>query len=67
VADKPVLTVSDIPNFAIAGGMIELSVVAGKLSFSVNRKVAESVGLSLSSKLLQLGNIVETRKKPGAK
>jgi len=67
VADKPVLTVSDIPGFAVGGGMIEVGFVGGKASFSVNRKGAEGVGLSLSSKLLQLGNIVEPKRKPGHK
>ncbi len=53
-----VLTVSDIPGFAGAGGMIELVLVDGKVRFRINRGAAERAGLRLSSRLLHLAEDV---------
>lgn len=59
VAGSATLTVSDTEGFSLAGGMIELGLTDGKVTFSINRKAAEAAGLKLSAKLLQLGKIVE--------
>lgn len=59
VAGAATLTVSDSAGFSMAGGMIELGLSDGKVTFSVNRKAAEAAGLKLSAKLLQLGKLVE--------
>lgn len=58
-AGSATLTVGDLGGFALAGGMIELGLTDGKVTFSINRKAAEAAGLKLSAKLLQLGKIVE--------
>jgi len=54
VQNRPVLTVSDIPGFAQAGGIIELRRQGKRMGFVVNNQAAKSVGLHLSASLLQL-------------
>jgi hypothetical protein len=49
-----VLTVSDIPQFAKRGGMIQFVEDANKVRFEVNLTVAERAGLTLSSQLLKV-------------
>lgn len=48
------LTVSDIPNFAERGGVIEFVAQQGKIRFEVNRLAAEQSHLALSSELLKV-------------
>ncbi len=48
------LTVSDIPQFAARGGMIELLLVGKKVRFEINIGAADRAGLTLSSELLKL-------------
>jgi hypothetical protein len=49
-----VLTVSDIPQFAERGGMIQFVQDGNKVRFEVNLAPAERSGLTLSSQLLKL-------------
>jgi hypothetical protein len=49
-----VLTVSDIPEFARHGGMIQLVLRGNRVRFEVNLTAVEQVGLSLRSELLKL-------------
>ena len=65
VDGAPTLTVSDLPGFTAAGGMIDLILADGKVSFQINRKAAEAAMLKLSAKLLQLGKVVEAKGKGG--
>lgn len=51
VEDKPVLTVSDAPGFARAGGMIELVVPETKVRFVLNLGAAKKCGLVLGAHL----------------
>ena len=53
-----ILTVSDIPQFAQRGGIIEFVLEGNKVRFEVNLKSAESVGLTLSSDLLKVAMAV---------
>lgn len=57
---RPVLTVSDAPEFARRGGMLELFKKENKFRFRANPAEAKRVELVLSSKLLRLAEIVET-------
>jgi hypothetical protein len=50
----PVLTISDLPGFARAGGMIELLVIERRLRFEINLDVVRAAGLRLDPKLLRL-------------
>ena len=52
--DSGALTVSDIPQFAARGGMIELLLVGKKVRFEINVGATDKAGLTLSSELLKL-------------
>jgi hypothetical protein len=55
----PVLTISDIADFAKRGGVVQLFHEAGKMRFSVNLRAARRVRLQLSSRLLTVAAVVE--------
>ncbi|HLG58136.1 MAG TPA: YfiR family protein [Vicinamibacterales bacterium] len=55
----PVLTISDLSEFARKGGVVQLSPEAGKMRFSVNLRAARRARLQLSSRLLALAELVE--------
>jgi len=52
--DAPVLTVSDMPDFAQQGGMIQFIVRDGRVRFVVNMGPTQTDGLALSSELLKV-------------
>jgi hypothetical protein len=52
--DESVLTVSDLPNFAQSGGMMQFTMEGGRVRFEVNLPPAERAGLVLSSDLLKV-------------
>jgi hypothetical protein len=52
------LTVSDTPGFAAAGGVIEMSLQQANVAFEVNRDAARAARLVISSKLLRLAKRV---------
>jgi hypothetical protein len=54
----PVLTVSDLEQFASHGGMIQLIREGTKFRFAVNVDAVTRHGLRVSSKLLQLAEVV---------
>lgn len=54
VRRQPVLTVSNLSGFTQNGGMIQLLTERGRIRFQINQRAAESVGLTLSSRLLRL-------------
>ncbi|MGF1548627.1 MAG: YfiR family protein [Thiotrichales bacterium] len=58
VAQFPVLTVSDAPEFVQAGGIIGLKLRAGRIRFDINQASAREAGLKLSSQLLKLAEEV---------
>ncbi len=51
---KPVVTVSDSPGFAAAGGAIEFVLKDDKLSFIINNSAMKDRGIQASSSLLNL-------------
>lgn len=55
---KPVLTISDTPDTVHAGGVIGLEMVEKKVRFRINLDNADSAGLKLSSRVLNLAAIV---------
>jgi YfiR/HmsC-like len=55
---KPILTVSDLPRFVHAGGMIGLKIVDNHVRFDINARIAREVGLQLSAQLLRLADLV---------
>jgi len=50
----PVLTISELDDFAKSGGIIELMMEDGKVRFGVNLRVAEKADLKIRSQLLRL-------------
>ncbi len=54
VGKRPILTVSDMPDFVDRGGDIEFVQVGEKIRFKVNLVAAEKSGLALSSDLLKV-------------
>ena len=53
-----VLTVSEVPGFADAGGMIEFVIEDGKVRFYINAAAAQSAGLTVSSRLLRVASAI---------
>ena len=64
VRGAPVLTISDIDDFALGGGIAQMFVENGKVRFDINLDVAKESRLQLSSKLLALA--AHLRGGPGA-
>ena len=52
---RSVLTISEMPGFTDAGGMINFVLEGTKIRFQINNDAANSVGLKISAKLLGLG------------
>lgn len=66
VADKPTLTVSDVPGFLSRGGMIQFQLVAKHVRFSVNLDAITRGHLTISSQLLKVAERVQSRTPEGA-
>ena len=68
LANASVLTVGDTDQFAELGGMIQLIRDANRIRFAVNVDAVNRAGLHMSSKLLQLSEVVResgaARKQP---
>lgn len=58
LADAPVLTVSDLPEFARRGGMIGFVKKGKNIRFAVNEGAAIRGSLKISSKFLKLAEVV---------
>jgi hypothetical protein len=54
LADRPVLTISDMPNFAERGGNIGLIYSENKVLFEINLASTRKAGLRMSSQMLNL-------------
>lgn len=63
VAAQNVLTISDIDDFADAGGVIGLFLMDNKVQFEINVDAANRANLRISSQLLKLARIVRERRK----
>jgi hypothetical protein len=58
---EPTLTVSAEPGFVDNGGIVELSIQQGKVSFQINAKEAERLRLQISSRVLALARNIGRR------
>jgi hypothetical protein len=56
---KSVLTISETPGFARAGGILNLIQQDNRIVFEVNIEAAKAAGVTLDSQLLRLGRIVK--------
>jgi len=60
VEGKGVLTVGDAEDFADRGTVISFMIQDGKIRFSINTTAAAAAGLRISSKLLNLAQIISS-------
>ena len=58
VANLPILTIGDQPNFCQRGGMINLRVIEGRVRFEIDLSRARRAGLKMDSQLLRLASKV---------
>ncbi len=54
----PVLTVSDIKDFATQGGMVELVRESNRVSFTLNLPAAKDSGFVISSQLMKIARVI---------
>ncbi len=55
---RSILTVSDADNFIEEGGMIRFVTIDKKIRFQINPAAVKAAGLTISSKLLSLAEII---------
>lgn len=67
LAGRPVLTVSNIPDLARLGGMVEFVDERARIPFRINHLRAKSAALEISAKLLRPAEVITTgpRSLPG--
>jgi len=56
--NKSVLTIGDMPQFNQSGGVINFILEDNKVRFEINSKAADQAGLTISSHLLRLAQVV---------
>lgn len=55
VADKPVLTVGETPNFLLSGGIVQFNVKGNAVTFTVSIRNGQTAGLLIDSRLITYG------------
>lgn len=61
LAERPILTISEIDDFAHSGGMITIRVPNDRIRFEVNLESTRTAGLYLSSRLLGLAKVLHVQ------
>ena len=61
INNKTVLLISDIEDYALKGGHIEIKTVVKKLKLIINNNAALKSNIRISSKLLKISKIVDTK------
>ena len=61
---RPILTVSDLEDFAARGGVANFFIDGGRMKFAVNPDAAERARLRISSTLLALAKVVRDGRGP---
>ncbi|NGZ05731.1 MAG: YfiR family protein [Magnetococcales bacterium] len=59
IHNKPILTVSDLQEFAKEGGMIQFVRINDTLRFIIHQETALQAGLKIHATLLQVGHVVK--------
>jgi hypothetical protein len=62
-ANRPILTVGDMPEFVRSGGIVNFYRDGDKIRFEVNQRAARAAQLKLGSQILRLARIVEGDRK----
>ena len=65
LANSPILTVSDIDDFALNRGMIGFTIEAGKVKLEVNIDSVKASGIKLSSNLIEIAKVVKSPSNSG--
>lgn len=60
-AGRPILTISEAENFARNGGIVQLAIERNKLHLTINLGVARASGLTISSKVLRLAEVLDNK------
>lgn len=60
--EKPVLTISDINNFAYLGGMVEMVKEEERVNLYINETVARNAGINIQHRILKMAKLVSTQK-----
>jgi hypothetical protein len=58
LAHRPILTVGETDGFCETGGIVQFVMVQRKVRFRINTTAAERAGLKISSRLLDLAEVV---------
>ncbi|OUD13360.1 hypothetical protein TPSD3_11230 [Thioflexithrix psekupsensis] len=61
-ANYPILTVGDTPDFASAGGLVNLINYQGRIMLEINIDAAQRTQLRISSRLLSLARLIEEKR-----
>jgi hypothetical protein len=64
VGERPILTVSDAPQFAERGGMIGFALDGNRVRFTLNLPAAQDAGLVLNSELLRVAAAILRARPP---
>jgi YfiR/HmsC-like len=64
VKNRPILTVSDVTDFAQRGGIIRFVTAKARVRLEINPDAAQAARLTLSSKLLRLADLVTAHGTP---
>lgn len=57
---KPILTISDINDFARQGGMVEMVKEEERVNLYINEKEASNAGVQIQSRILKFAKLVST-------
>lgn len=58
-AERPILTVGDMPDFALKGGIVNLINYQERIMLEINLDAAQRTQLRISSRLLSLARLIE--------
>lgn len=61
LAQRPILTVSNLIHFSETGGMLEIGTRNGKINFQINLNSVNAAKLKISAALLQLSTVVKSQ------
>lgn len=64
IQNKPILTVSELSQFAQSGGIIEFHHTKGSTKFVINMAAARKSNLEISSRLLRLADVINIETAP---
>lgn len=62
LGNRPILSVSDIEEFARRGGIVRFVTEKNKIRFRINLEAAQAARINISSKLLRVAEVIGTQK-----